>query len=106
MPISTPDAEKESAEASTVGSMNRNGELAEIGWLVEVILTAERQDDRRFFAVAESQISEAEEAILRYPGIFAGDTRIARRRLSHEEIERIGLRKHGVRPYILARQYA
>jgi hypothetical protein len=77
-------------------------ELANCGWLVEVHLIGEREPDPRFFAVGTRDAGEAEEAILRYPGIIREDQRSARRRLSDKEIACIGLRPDGVRPYILA----
>ena len=80
----------------------RNGtELANCGWLVEVHLVPERESDARFFAVGTHEADDAEEAILRYPGIVREDKRIARRRLSDKEIACLGLRADGVRPYIL-----
>ena len=44
-------------------------ELASYGWLVEVRLISEREPDLRFFAVGTRHAHEAEEAILRYPGL-------------------------------------
>jgi len=79
-------------------------ELAECGWLVEVTLTAERDPHSRFFAVGTHRVSEAEQAILRYPGIVEADARRACRRLSENEIVRLGLRAQAVRPYLLARR--
>ena len=76
-------------------------ELANCGWLVEVYLIGERETDPRFFAVGTHEASDAEEAILRYPGIVREDKRNARRRLSDKEIACLGLRADGVRPYIL-----
>ncbi|MCC8935411.1 hypothetical protein H8A99_02590 [Bradyrhizobium sp. Arg68] len=76
-------------------------ELADGGWLVEIHLIEEREPDSRFFAVGTRDAGEAEEAILRYPGIVREDKRKARRRLSDEEIACLGLRPDGVRPYIL-----
>jgi hypothetical protein len=76
-------------------------ELANCGWLVEVHLIGERESDPRFFAVGTHDAGEAEEAILRYPGLVREDKRNARRRLSDKEIACLGLREGGVRPYIL-----
>ena len=76
-------------------------ELANCGWLVEVHLIGERESDARFFAVGTRDAGEAEEAILRYPGIVREDKRNARRRLSDKEIACLGLRAGGVRPYML-----
>jgi hypothetical protein len=50
-------------------------ELASYGWLVEVSLVSERALDLRFFAVGTRDAHEAEEAILRYPGLVREDTR-------------------------------
>jgi hypothetical protein len=75
--------------------------LAKSGWLVEVYLIPEGESDPRFFAVGTHEAGDAEEAILRYPGIVREDKRTARRRLSDKEIACLGLRVDGVRPYIL-----
>jgi hypothetical protein len=80
--------------------------LAECGWLVEVYLIQERESDPRFFAVGTHEAGDAEEAILRYPGIVREDKRIARRRLSDKEIVCLRLRPDGVRPYILGPRWA
>ena len=74
--------------------------LAKSGWLVEVHLFSEREPDPRFFAVGTGEAGDAEEAILRYPGIIREDKRTARRRLSGQEIAWLRLRADGVRPYI------
>ena len=74
--------------------------LAQCGWLVEVRL-AEREADPRFFAVGTLEAGDAEEAILRYPGIVREDKRTALRPLSDKEIARLRLRTDSVRPYIL-----
>ena len=78
--------------------------LAECGWLVEVNLTAERDPHSRYFAVGTPHVSEAEQAILRYPGLVEADARKACRRLSTDEIARLGLRAQAVRPYLLVRR--
>jgi hypothetical protein len=75
-------------------------ELASYGWLVEVSLISEREPDLRFFAVGTRDAHEAEEAILRYPGLVREDTRSARRPLSQQEIAWLGLRAGAVRPYM------
>jgi hypothetical protein len=75
-------------------------ELASYGWLVEVSLVSERALDLRFFAVGTRDAHEAEEAILRYPGLVREDTRSARRPLSQREIAWLGLRAGAVRPYM------
>ena len=83
-------------------SKSRNAtELASGGWLVEVSLISERAPDLRFFAVGMETASDAEEAILRFPGLVRKDKRSARRRLSGQEIACLGLRAGAVRPYIL-----
>ena len=74
--------------------------LAQCGWLVELRLT-EREADPRFFAVGTLEIGDAEEAVLRYPGIVREDKRTALRPLSDEEIACLRLRMDSVRPYIL-----
>jgi len=74
--------------------------LAPCGWLVELRL-AEREADPRFFAVGTREVGDAEEAILRYPGIVREDKRTALRALSDMEIACLRLRMDGVRPYIL-----
>src|SRR5262245_25104624 len=80
---------------------SRNAEeLASYGWLVEVSLMSEREPDLRFFAVGVRDAQEAEEAILRYPGLVREDNRSARRPLSQREIAYLGLRAGGVRPYM------
>ena len=80
-------------------------ERAKCGWLVEICLIPERKPDSRFFAVGTHEARDAEEAILRYPGIVQEDKRIARRRLSDTEIARLRLREDGVRPYIISGFY-
>ena len=74
--------------------------FAKCGWLVELRL-AEREADPRFFAVGTLEIGDAEEAILRYPGIVREDKRTALRPLSDQEIACLRLRMDSVRPYIL-----
>ena len=74
--------------------------LAPCGWLVELRLT-EREADPRFFAVGTLKVGDAEEAILRYPGIVPEDKRTALRPLSGKEIACLRLRMDSVRPYIL-----
>ena len=83
--------------------MNSAHGLAERSWLVEVNLASDRQAESRFFALGMPQVGEAEEAILRYPGLVRADARRARRRLSDDEVVRLGLRACGVRPYLLDR---
>ena len=74
--------------------------LAKCGWLVELRLVG-RDPDPRFFAVGSLEAGDAEEAILRYPGIVREDKRTALRPLSDKEIACIRLRMDSVRPYIL-----
>lgn len=81
------------------GATDAVSELTPCGWLVEVRLTIDEGPGFRFFAVGMPSREEAEEAILRFPGIFRDDTRKARRQLSAEEIVRLRLRAHAVRPY-------
>ena len=80
------------------------GDLASCGWLVEVRLTIDNGPGFRFFAVGTPSPEEALEAILRFPGIFRDDVRIALRQLSSEEIARLELRGWGVRPYRMVRR--
>ena len=61
----------------------------------------EREPDPRFFAVGTLEAGDAEEAILRYPGIVREDKRTALRPLSGKEIACLRLRMDSVRPYIL-----
>jgi hypothetical protein len=78
-------------------------EFAEYGWIVEVVLTApDDQPDARFFAVGAERATDAEYAILRYPGILPTDKRIARRRLSAKEIAGLELKGQAVRPVLPA----
>jgi hypothetical protein len=79
---------------------SRTKELASCGWLVEVSLISEREPDLRFFAVGTRDAHEAEEAILRYPGLVREDNRSARRPLSQQEIACLGLRAGAVRPFM------
>jgi hypothetical protein len=80
---------------------SRNAEeFASYGWLVAVSLISEREPDLRFFAVGTRDAHEAEEAILRYPGLVREDNRSARRPLSQREIAWLGLRAGAVRPYM------
>ena len=61
----------------------------------------DREPDPRFFAVGTLEVGDAEEAVLRYPGIVREDKRTAQRTLSDKEIACLRLRVDGVRPYIL-----
>jgi hypothetical protein len=74
-------------------------ELAVHGWMVEAVLATGRQTEAVFFAVSANTASEAESAVLRYPGILPSDAITARRVLLAAEISRLELRPGGVRPY-------
>jgi hypothetical protein len=74
-------------------------ELAEQGWLVEVILTSDSQNETVYFAVGVEAATDAEVAVLRYPGIQPRDGRIAKRKLSSDEIAYLMLWRGGVRPF-------
>jgi hypothetical protein len=86
---------------SIAGRRQIGAGLARCGWLVEIVLISERESDSRFFAVGVLDGYDAEEAILRYPGIIREDMRKARRRLSDAEIASLELREGGMRPYRL-----
>ena len=75
------------------------GKFAESGWLIEVKLTIDEGPGFRFFAVGTASPQDAEEELLRFPGVFRDDARKVRRQLSGAEIARLKLRAHGVRPY-------
>jgi hypothetical protein len=80
-------------------SLTAKTELAEQGWFVEVILTSDSQNETVFFAVGVNAASDAEVAVLRYPGIQPRDSRIAKRKLSSDEISHLNLWHGGVRPF-------
>ena len=88
-------------EAQSYGDETGLTGLARRGWLIEVHLMPEREPNPRFFAVGTIEIREAEEAILRYPGIVREDRRTALRPLSDKEIACLRLGADSVRPYIL-----
>jgi hypothetical protein len=74
--------------------------LAMSGWVVEANLASVGEPaDLRFFAVGLAAASDAEHAILRYPGIVSEDKRVAIRPLSPMEIHSLGLRPQAVRSY-------
>jgi hypothetical protein len=98
--ISHPTASQAGLGEPSCGDESGITGLAPCGWLVELRL-AEREADPRFFAVGTCEAGDAEEAILRYPGIVRIDKRIAVRALSGKEIAWLGLRGDSVRPYIL-----
>jgi hypothetical protein len=85
------------------GSVGGRGQmvtgLASCGWLVEIVLISERESDSRYFAVGTREAHDAEETILRFPGIIREDKRSARRRLSDVEIAFLSLREGGMKPY-------
>ena len=75
-------------------------ELVTSGWVVAVDLAGIGEPpDRRYFAVGVAEADKAVEAVLLYPGLAREDRCIAIRRLSPEEISRVGLRARAVRPY-------
>ena len=74
--------------------------LATSGWVVEVNLAGVGEPaDLRFFAVGLAAANDAEQAILRYPGMLSEDNRVAIRPLSPMEIHSLGLRPQAVRSY-------
>jgi len=75
------------------------GEIAEHGWVVDVVLAMDGQTETVFFAVAEHTASEAESAVLRYPGILPSDARTGRRGPLAVEISNLKLKPGGVRPF-------
>ena len=95
-----PIASQVSLGEQSLGDASEVAGLAKSGWLVELRLV-EREPDARFFAVGTLEAGDAEEAILRYPGIVREDKRTALRPLSDEEIACLRLRMDSVRPYIL-----
>ena len=107
IPVPIPSLETSHPIASQVGLEEQSYAdesgvtgLAQCGWLVELRL-AEREPAPRFFAVGTLEAGDAEEAILRYPGIVRDDKRTALRPLSGKEIACLRLRMDSVRPYIL-----
>ena len=75
-------------------------QLAAAGWVVEVVLViGDRPADRRLFAVGLEEATEAQEAVLRFPGIMRADERTVRRPLSPNELSSLGLRTGAVRSY-------
>lgn len=73
--------------------------LATAGWVVEVVLVFDTQTDHRFFAVGMAEAADAEELVLRFPGVMREDERVARRRLSARELASLQLRTEAVRSY-------
>jgi hypothetical protein len=75
-------------------------DLAAAGWLVELVLEfADREVEHRYFAVGLERAVDAEEAVLRYPGITRNDPRYARRPLTSVELEHLVLNPGTIRPY-------
>src|ERR1700759_3535238 len=74
-------------------------ELAAQGWFVEVTLTSDSEIETVFFAVGVDAASDAEAAVLRYPGIQPRDGRIAKRKLSSDEINPLKLWRGAARPF-------
>jgi len=75
-------------------------DLAQRGWLVELTLAfAGNSDQRRYFAVGLERASDAEEAVLRYPGITRDDPRNALRLLTPTELDYLALRQDTIRPF-------
>ena len=97
---SYPIASQVSLGEQSLGDASEVAGLAKFGWLVELRLVG-RDPDPRFFAVGTREVGDAEEAILRYPGIVREDKRTALRPLSDKEIACLRLRTDSVRPYIL-----
>jgi hypothetical protein len=97
---SDPMAGEVGLEEPSCGDQSGVTGLAPCGWLVELRL-AEREADPRFFAVGTLEATDAEEAILRYPGIVREDRRTVLRLLSEREIACLALRMDSVRPFIL-----
>src|SRR5215831_2354946 len=74
--------------------------LAPTGWIVEVVLVVDdRSPDHRSFAVGFETAEQAENAVLRYPGIEPADHRTALRQLSSWELWDLKLRPEAIRPY-------
>jgi len=74
--------------------------LAPSGWIVEVVLVVDdRSSDHRSFAVGFETAEQAENAVLRYPGIEPADRRTALRQLSSWELWDLKLRPEAIRPY-------
>lgn len=95
-----PIASQVSLGEQSLGDASEVAGLAKFGWLVELRLVG-RDPEPRFFAVGSLEAGDAEEAILRYPGIVREDKRTALRPLSDKEIACLRLRMDGVRPYIV-----
>jgi len=86
--------------ALSVDSLRPADDLAPCGWLVELSLAfAGNSVERRYFAVGLERASDAEEAVLRYPGITPGDPRKAMRLLTPIELDYLALRRDTICPF-------
>ena len=75
-------------------------DLASAGWVVELVLVfADNSVEHRYFAVGLERAADAQEAVLRYPGVTRNDPRNARRPLTPIELAHLGLRQDTIRPY-------
>ena len=75
-------------------------DLAPSGWLVELRLAfAGNSVEQRYFAVGMERAYDAEEAVLRYPGIARDDPRMAIRPLTSVELGCLALRRGTIRPF-------
>jgi hypothetical protein len=75
-------------------------DLAPAGWLVELSLAfAGGSTECRYFAVGLERASDAEEAVLRYPGITQNDPRNAKRLLTTIELDYLALKRDTIRPF-------
>jgi hypothetical protein len=89
--------------ALTAESPRLAHDLAPSGWLVELHLVfADGPVECRYFAVGLERASDAEEAVLRYPGITHNDPRSARRLLTPIELDYLALRQDTIRPFGLS----
>ena len=92
-------AHDEGSEASCPVNSMRAAKFAKQGWVIEVILTSKSYNEIVLFAVDEEAAADAEIAVLRYPGIQVADSRIAKRKLTCNEIEYLKLGRGGTRPF-------
>jgi hypothetical protein len=74
-------------------------DLAKAGWLVELVLEFTNGPvERRYFAVGLEHAADAEEAVLRYPGLVRKDSRTAMRPLTSAELTDLALERDTIRP--------
>jgi hypothetical protein len=74
--------------------------LAAVGWVVELVLVFNNNSvEYRSFAVGLESAADAEDAVLRYPGVMPNDPRNAKRRLTAAELAYLVLREDTIRPY-------